>query len=66
MTIILIWLGLSCIAAPFVGRFLAGLSDVPPGPLVTPSETDRRGVQLTTDASAGFSSISSHTHKIEG
>jgi len=64
VTIILIWLGLSCIAAPFVGRFLAGLSDVPPGPLVTPSETDRRGEHFAPDAPAG-SSIS-HTHKIEG
>ena len=26
MTILLIWLAASCIAAPFVGRFLAGLS----------------------------------------
>lgn len=43
MTLILIWLVASCIAAPFVGRFLAGCSDDPEA-----------------------SSISSHTHKIEG
>lgn len=49
----------------FSERLIYGLTpDVPPGPLVTPSETDRRGEHFAPDAPAVSST--SHTRKIEG